>query len=107
MIESRYPDLVYECHNGWIDLIDSTLDKIYSIDSHYLVEQVKEKFGQLRIEGSSSYEYGSAQESRIHHIIEDAEERSARICELCGLPGKMTSEGYWGMTLCPNHTTEH
>lgn len=103
MTESRYPDYVYECHDGWNDLIDDTLDKIFSIDEHFTVEQIKEKFGQLRLYGTSSYEHGSAQESRIFHIIQDAEERSGRTCEICGLPGRLGSANRWFSTLCPTH----
>lgn len=60
----------------------------------FQVIQVKEKFGELRF----YVNYGS---DKIYDLIEEAEEKSAEICEICGKPGKL-NEGNWLRTRCKN-----
>jgi len=54
--------------------------------------QVKEKFGTLRF-------YMSSETAEMSAAIREAEEESARTCEVCGAPGK-TRGGGWIETLC-------
>ena len=39
-------------------------------------------------------------EEKISDVIDNAEYRSYKICESCGNPGKINTEGYWKITLC-------
>ena len=96
-------EYVQEFGDGWVHLVEDTLRKIESIDSHYAVFQVKEKFGSLRLYGTSSYEYGSPQSMLIDEIIDEAEKHSATVCEVCGLPGRTVSRNHWLRTVCEKH----
>ncbi len=64
------------------------------------IEQIKEKFGTLRIYteniDTTSYTYG---------VIDMAEAMSCKICEKCGKPGKLYMKG-WHKTLCEEHAIE-
>ena len=57
--------------------------------------QVKEKFGGLRFYATNLDEHASV-------AIQEAEEESIRICEVCGEPGKPGGRG-WIKTLCEKH----
>lgn len=62
------------------------------------VRQVKEKFGRLRV-------YLGRADDRISALVSFAEHHSSRVCEQCGAPGKLRSEG-WLRTLCDRHEAE-
>ena len=81
-----------EVGDGWYDLLDETFGLIQKhLNEHpeipFKVEQVKEKYGTLRI-----YFYGG--DEYIEKIVEDAERKSAGICEICGNIGKVCSNGF-------------
>ena len=92
----------FECGDGWFDLIFNLSKAIEaeteqsgitrSSDLWPRAEQVKEKYGTLRF-------YVANGSEAIYTLIEQAEERSAHICEDCGLPGK-TREANWVHTTC-------
>jgi hypothetical protein len=87
----------FMCGLGWYPLIRETLDKIQAIvdrDGFDLeITEVKEKFGELRI-------YTSIYIEEIEDIIEEATNKSTKICELCGKPGKLHNVNGWWSTLC-------
>lgn len=90
----------FECSDGWFQLlwdlstkIDAHLKSHPELKKHFSPTQVKEKFGGLRF-----YFYGG--DEVIDKYVEEAEELSYTICELCGKPGKPNKEG-WIKTLCP------
>lgn len=102
--------------NGWYDILSSlcwrifqhekniddnrkyleknNLEELKNEPKYYPVrfDQIKEKFGGLRI-------YHSGGDDYIDGAIDMAEEMSFKICELCGNPGK-PNEGGWISTLC-------
>ena len=105
---AKYPRLFsqtqyLEFHDGWLDLVTSIC---YTINSHekaleqkwkenvdYVVfQQLKEKFGVLRVYYIGGDEY-------IHGAVRMAENYSSKVCEQCGNPGKPTKVG-WIRTLC-------
>ena len=104
----KYPKLFsskqfwgFECGDGWYDLLDYLCGAIkeYTYDSDELtVDQVKEKFGQLRF-------YLSREDDVLHGMISMAEYMSGQICETCGHRGK-TRGGSWVVTLCDLHHEE-
>lgn len=102
-----------ECGLGWYDIISSACYQIKqhegnekglekckqkndpSYKSEYYpvtFDQIKEKFGGLRI-------YFSGGDSYVEGVVSMAEEMSYKICENCGCPGKPNKEG-WIITLC-------
>jgi hypothetical protein len=104
-----------ECNMGWYDIISSICyriqryeknkkyrtelnqkkDPLYISDYYYVAfDQIKEKYGGLRIYFTGGDEY-------IQGVIDMAEEISYKICERCGCPGSPNKQG-WIMTLCDN-----
>jgi hypothetical protein len=85
--------------DGWYKLIDKCCSSIVTYCKKKGIEypeftQVKEKFGTLRI-------YTNGVDNTIDSIISLAERVSAKTCECCGKPGKM-SKGNWKEVLCGN-----
>ena len=96
-----------ECNIGWYDIISSVCHMIdqheknenYKVTNHENYEyhpvtfdQVKEKFGGLRMYFSGGDEY-------ISGLVAMAESFSYKICEGCGERGKSNKSG-WIVTLC-------
>jgi hypothetical protein len=89
--------------DGWYDLLERAC---VSIDAHQkycpdctestsvVFEQIKEKFGTLRIYHRGGCRY-------VEGILSMVETMSGRICEKCGSPGELTGGG-WLRTLCEN-----
>jgi len=61
--------------------------------------QVKEKYGTLRL-NMSCYP------DNINKWIEEAEEMSENVCEICGKKGKLRTDFFYVQTLCPVHYEE-
>jgi hypothetical protein len=105
-----------ECNNGWYELLSSVCWRIFQhekniadrvrirnennkendqSDLDYVpvkFDQIKEKFGGLRI-------YFSGGDDYVEGVIGMAEEMSYKICEVCGNSGK-PNKGGWITTLC-------
>ena len=98
-----------ECGDGWYDLIRSICWEITQREKNIKArlkyegkderncivvrfDQIKEKFGGLRI-------YYSGGDDYIRGAISLAEEMSYKLCEVCGNKGKPNNNG-WIMTLC-------
>lgn len=81
---------------GWYSLIEELLDKLNVVceDKHIYIQEVKEKFGGMRVwaEGDTTDE--------VWNLIEEYENKSYTICEVCGKPGKYRDELAWKQTLC-------
>jgi hypothetical protein len=90
----------FEVGEGWYDLIDRMLNKLEPIaiasnkkyknthECSFVLSQVKEKFGILRV-------YTSYHEDDARDVISDAEIESGKICEVCGKPGRIVGKGWW------------
>jgi hypothetical protein len=107
-----------ECNDGWYEILSSVCWRIFQheeniseriavrnkfdtpndqTDLDYVpvkFDQIKEKFGGLRI-------YFSGGDDYVEGIIGMAEEMSYKICEVCGNSGK-PNKGGWITTLCNN-----
>lgn len=105
-LASRYsefiPDSTYfECGIGWYDILDGLFSKIKDLglpSGEYgplKVDQIKEKFGTLRV-------YMNYYDERVESLIDAAEVESARTCEYCGKEGDLDSRGWW-KTVCVDH----
>lgn len=118
------------CDDGWFDLIYRLSSEIDRLAREHgvvvVVEQVKEKLGGLRFYYSVERDRApqeTASEVKvvtrktpggfrivtvprdsvhdaIHSIVDAAEQKSTRICELCGQPGKCKNTGGRVQTLC-------
>lgn len=98
----------FECGNGWFDLIYQLSKDIFSIVQHFEIDkekninfpcvgQVKEKFGGLRFYMDYCHNL-----DLIAELISEAENESFKICEACGLPGKLITGNCWAV-LCKDH----
>jgi len=93
----------FSCGSGWFKILwdlSEDIDKILSTlpkDRRELfnVKQVKEKFGGLRFYCSSPPEVFD----EIQGLVRKAENNSYKVCERCGKPGKVRTDG-WASTRC-------
>jgi len=80
-----------EIGNGWYELVDELFEKLSKFDGLVLT-QVKEKFGELRV-------YVNSGTDEVYDIINEYENKSEKICETCGSPGKIHGGG-WLRAVC-------
>ena len=89
----------FECQDGWLTLIDSLCAKIQKHCDEtgceqVVARQVKEKFGGLRF-------YHSGGDDSVMRMIDEAEQESFRVCEMCGAAGSTKpSKRGWIRTMC-------
>lgn len=83
------------CGDGWYTLIRELSEKLESMieDQYVCATQIKEKFGGLRF-------YMTCATDEAWDLIEDAEERSYKICEVCGHEGRVVEIVGWHVCLC-------
>lgn len=83
-----------ECGDGWFDLLDRLFSKLEKLD--VTLDQVKEKFGGLRV-----YFHCSDDNNEIvYKLIEDAEYEASNTCEVCGKQGSIKRENGWYKCRC-------
>lgn len=107
-----------ECGNGWFDILsslcwmikqheenkrawkkylqDNESERLNEVTEYFPIkfDQIKEKFGGLRIYFSGGDEY-------VEGLIAMAESISYKLCEVCGDRGS-PNDGGWISTLCDN-----
>lgn len=119
-LETKYPHININDHiwhelvttaneygPGWHDLIIELLQKIEAIYrennmdiSDFKIHRIREKYGQLCIDASSSIK-------KVHEIISEYEDKANTICEECGEPGSLCeNKGGWLSTLCKKCASE-
>jgi hypothetical protein len=81
-----------ECGKGWDDLVYNLCKDLKYLGFDGIVTQIKEKYGQLCF-------YVSSATDRQWNIIEKAEKKSLKICEICGKRGKLYDKG-WVVVRC-------
>lgn len=99
---------------GWLPLLDTMFFELTQLIANrelqkIEVNQIKEKFGTLRVYLSvHSYEKETSPETfaKYYGIVERAETISATTCQICGEHGKARSGG-WRVTLCDKHWELH
>lgn len=97
---SRYPAVLaqlrgFEFREGWAPIIDSLCHVLASLEPLIQPAIIKEKFGELRVQGDDSSPQADA-------VIRVAEAMSCRTCELSGQRGRLGihSRRVW-QTLAP------
>lgn len=84
----------FDCGDGWFDLIYRLSKAITEQDANAEATQVKEKFGTLRF-------YTGGISEAVWKLINDAEDESGTICEVCGTKENVSiNESGWLSTLC-------
>lgn len=91
--------------DGWISFVLDLDKKISAVNPHYCISQVKEKFGGLRyyIEVPTYTSVNKVMYDIIDDLVHLAEQRSLRICQVCGKHGKLRNHNGWYSTLCDVH----
>jgi len=99
------PGFLFECHEGWIGILDdylAVIDSEMPQDAVYELRQVKEKLGTLRIYDSSYGEtLSSVKAVTDAHAL--AEARSYYTCERCGKRGVWSNRRGYLTTVCEDH----
>lgn len=84
------------CGPGWYPLIAQVHLELCALDIDYEVSQVEQKFGSLRYRAQPQTD-----DIRVHKmfvaLLDQAENASVHICELCGAPGRMSVSERRGM----------
>lgn len=98
-LRAKHPG-VFDCEMsvgaGWADLITATCNWIFVSGETLRFEQIKEKFGTLRL-----YYDGGGEIAR--DVTTTAESvAAAYICDVCGAPGHFVDSG-WMRTRCDRH----
>lgn len=101
MATQELPEWTKEYNDGWDELVDTLVKKLYAIDPNLNIQQIKEKFGGLRAYIDPSWDADEAVQEQFEQLIGEAEKRSFTICEQCGQTGKTISINGWYRTLCP------
>jgi hypothetical protein len=97
------PELPWlEVERGWLPLISELIKELKPYlhkDPTFKIEQIKQKFGGLRVY------YTARQENwdEISKIIDKYESISAKTCEMCGTKEevKLVKPRYWIFNVCP------
>ena len=90
----------WDCPNVWKELVLKLYSDINKVGADYRIGQVKEKFGSLRFY-IDILKATPEQESAIHKLIAEAEDRSYDICLVCGIDTKGGRyDKYNGRTKC-------
>ena len=84
-----------EFADGWYRLLERLCEELEPVaPPEFRFDQVKEKFGQMRV-------YTSGGNEETERLIEKALEESLRVCEVCGATEGVTTEwAEWLRTLC-------
>ena len=90
---------------GWYPLVEKLLLDFRALpqeDGMVRINQIKEKFGGLRVhvEVSGSDDF----KERVRDMIEQAEKEASRTCEFCSDPGVLRTPG-WTRVTCEKHST--
>jgi len=91
--------------DGWRDIVETAVARIAaaSIGHAVEIEQVKEKYGSLRIYWIAPHGVPPGVSSAIDEATALAEARSECTCETCGAAGRLYTTGSWDTTSCPEH----
>lgn len=90
-------------NDGWLPIIDRLSDSLSKDFPYVQYEQIKEKFGALRI-----YTHGLKEEDAedVRFLIAKATAESLQTCEICGSTGALRGGG-WRRVLCDEHNKEN
>lgn len=105
-IPTPYQLFGIECEKGWFPLIQPIVDYIDKFnedkpdDEKIYITQIKEKYGTLRI-------YVSHGTEELFNMIDEAEDKSASICEFCGSNVNVGQTTGWIMTICHDCLKKH
>ena len=92
----QIPDVLRHVGSGWSQILLDLHQQLVQEAPDYGVNQVKEKFGELRVCLDC---WGES----IDKFVRTAEQRSRETCEICGAAGTLRTDRSWYLTMCDNH----
>lgn len=81
---------------GWVPILNELHAQLVELDPNYVLVQVKEKFGTLRV----YTEVDPVVRDPARELVAAAEAQSGTICEDCGDPAELRKDRRWVLTLC-------
>lgn len=111
-LKPKYPELLeklgsrlyggIDCGSGWEPIIDQLLSDLMAAAKEYndtppRVNQIKEKFGELRVY-LEEYNY-----DKYYELVSAAGHLSGQTCEDCGAPGTIQNCNGWLRAQCGDH----
>ena len=81
-----------EIGNGWFGLVKELIEKCIALGWNKQTCQIKEKFGGLRF-------YINSASDEVFEAINEAEDKSYKVCEVTGGPGELRRDIGWYRTL--------
>ncbi|AYM40392.1 hypothetical protein DYE20_01470 [[Mycobacterium] chelonae subsp. gwanakae] len=88
---------------GWEAIVDALRRDLAVLDPELRVEQMKQKFGGLRVYVAAG---DPAVAAAVRERIAEAESASERTCEQCSRPGRLRTDRPWAATLCDEHAAQ-
>lgn len=95
----QIPDWLECVGAGWRPILIRLHERLRREVPEYRVDQVKEKFGGLRV-------YLDPATGPAWDAVADAENTAAVTCEFCGRPGRLRQDRPWLKTLCDSCNDE-
>lgn len=81
------------CQKGWLPIVDKLIKDLKKAGWDCYLGSVGEKYGGLRFSTGGLTE-------EMEDLIDAAEAKSLKTCELCGKPGKNREKNFWIKTRC-------
>jgi hypothetical protein len=102
----QLPDRLTAVGPGWHPLLLRLHTQLLALDADYQVEDLKEKFGAVRVHIATT---SGPAEPDVRRLVLSVEEQSATTCEFCGATGRRRRRGDaphgWIKAVCdPCHT---
>lgn len=106
-VDSRQPIALFgiESPSGWDGILSKMLDsweasckKFNAPEEIIYIEQIKEKFGELRVYFALLHESDDLYKE-LNEALDKAEAASRETCQVCGKPGEVI-DGPWITVLC-------
>lgn len=97
-----------EVGDGWREIIETAVERLAEAIRHrpgtsLTIDQIKEKFGELRLYTHGSYMADEKVRMQIELVVDLAQARSRCTCEVCGAEGRLFDSGAWLATACDQH----
>lgn len=97
----KVEEVLYKSTSEEARKVSSVIDRLDGNGKTFTIDQMKEKFGELRIYyGISTATTSEWQREVVDKIVSNAEDKSLSICEECGNKGKIRKDRHWLKTLC-------
>lgn len=91
---------------GWQPIVGKAARALDYVAPEWQCDQVKEKFGGLRLYITLPEDLSEAGIIAADFIVAAAEQKCAYTCEICGKRGSRSIDNYWHKTLCDQHAEE-